>query len=182
MRPFDVASRNPLASIFAFVIAFIVGTAGDAAADLTFPPLQSLPGDEVVSRAAGMQEQASVAGGGGQFLAVWSDGRSTPDDYWPFATEGSGMDIYGMRIDAAGNPIDACPFVIDQTFADQSEPRVAWNGVNWLVVYESPRTSYYDGELRAVRVAPDGTILDVPALVLDTADDSLLRQLQSRGW
>ena len=43
---------------------------------------------------------------------MWADDRTTPDNYWPFATEGSGTDVYAARIDAAGNVIDANPILI----------------------------------------------------------------------
>ena len=79
-------------------------TAG-AQADLPFTAPQFLPGDAAIGSPAGMQVEADVVSGGGQYLVVWSAGRTTPDDYDPFATEGSGTDIYAVRLDGAGDPI-----------------------------------------------------------------------------
>ena len=74
-------------------------------------------------------------------------------------------DIYGMRLDATGNPIDTVPFVITQEAASQDNPQVVWNGTNWLVLFESYDLSgtgyYYQKSLEAVRVSPTGQVLDL---------------------
>jgi len=153
-------------------LAAILLPASPAAADeLQFTPPQFLPGDAAIGSAAGMQVEADIALGGDTYLAVWSDGRSTPNDFYPFATEGSGTDIYGVRLDSDGNLLDSTPFVIDQRFGDQVEPRVAWNGQNWLVLWRQEVVALptYE-ELRAVRVDPSGNVLDDPPILI--ANDS----------
>ena len=46
----------------------------------------------------------------------------------------------------------------------QENPKVAWNGTHWLVVFESTGVSgtgyYYEKSLKAVRVAANGTVVD----------------------
>lgn len=167
--PLHKTSRVPrVATLLALVLVSVLCPPPDTSAgELSFGEPQFLPGDAVIGSPAGMQVEVDIASGGDQFLAVWSDGRSTPDNYWPFATEGSGTDIYGARLDAAGNVIDIGPFMINQNLGDQIEPRVAWNGQNWLVVWkqETATLPTYE-ELRAVRVAPDGTVLDDPPIVV----------------
>ncbi|MHC4609928.1 MAG: hypothetical protein ACYS7M_06230 [Planctomycetota bacterium] len=149
-------------TISAFILA-----ANAFAEDLIFSEPMFLPGDDVIGSPAGMQVEAEIARGGDQCLAVWSDGRSTPDDYWPFGTEGSGTDIYGARLDTAGNVMDIGPLVINQDLGDQIEPRVAWNGENWLVVWERETVTLPTYEmLEALRVAPDGTVLDPSPIVV----------------
>jgi hypothetical protein len=98
-------------------------------------------------------------------LAVWSDKRSYPavnSLYYEFETA---HDIYAMRLDASGNPIDAVPFVITQEAASQDNPQVVWNGTNWLVLFESYDLSgtgfYYQKSLEGVRVSPAGQVLDL---------------------
>jgi len=136
------------------------------AVELTFAEPEYLSGDDLIGPAAGMQMEADVALGGSTTLAVWSDFRSSPDDYPPFATEGSGADIYGARIDVEGNIVGSS-IVINQALGDQVEPAVAWNGTHWIVVWRQETVSLptYE-ELRAVRVGPDGTVLDDPPLVV----------------
>jgi hypothetical protein len=153
----------------------VLGLAAAAAAgDLTFSDPQFLPGDLVPGAAAGHQERARIARGGNQSLAVWIDSRTSPDIGWPQSTEGSGADIYAARIDADGNVIDTSPIMINQDFGDQSDPNVAWNGENWLVAWQAPINTLSNTQLLAVRVDPDGTVLDHPPIQLYTAGYELL--------
>ncbi len=151
------------------VLAVLGLSTAAAADDLNFSDPQFLPGDLVTGAAAGHQERARIARGGNQSLAVWIDSRTSPDIGWPQSTEGSGADIYAARIDAAGNVIDTSAIMINQDFGDQSDPNVAWNGENWLVVWQGPINTISNTQLLAVRVAPDGTVLDDPPIQLYTA-------------
>jgi hypothetical protein len=145
----------------------VLSLAPAASGELLLTSPQYLAGDTAIGAAAGMQVEADIARGDDQLLAVWSDGRTTPDNYWPFATEGSGTDVYGARLDAAGNVVGAGPFPITQAFGDQELPRVAWNGENWLVVWKEETATLPTYEtLRAARVAPDGTVLDATPIVV----------------
>src|SRR5215470_16448049 len=76
-------------------------------------PLQFLPGDSTIAPAAGDQQFPAIVRGGAMFLAAWQDNRAG----------NSGQDIYAARLDAAGNLIDAVPFVVSQPAADQTNPR-----------------------------------------------------------
>ena len=151
----------------AVVLALVLFVAPAAKGELSFTAPQFLPGDTLAGAAAGMQVEADVALGDGQYLTVWSDGRTTPDDYWPFATEGSGTDVYAARLDAAGDPIEAGALMVSQLAGDQIEPRVAWNGENWLVIWRQNQAALpsYE-EILAARVAPDGTVLDATPIVV----------------
>ena len=138
---------------FGFVIS------GAFAQSASIIPSRFLPGDDVVSGAASDQTAPVIAAGGNTMLAVWSDKRSYPAgaSYYEFETA---HDIYGMRLDATGNPIDPVPFVITQEAASQDNPQVVWNGTNWLVLFESYDLSgtgfYYQKSLEAVRVVARG--------------------------
>ena len=135
-------------------------TLGPLAQSASLIPSRFLPGDDAVSGAASDQTAPVIATGGNMMLAVWSDKRSYPAgaSYYEFETA---HDIYGMRLDASGNPIDTVPFVITQEAASQDNPQVVWNGTNWLVLFESYDLSgtgfYYQKSLEAVRVSPDRT-------------------------
>ena len=123
--------------------------------------LSFLPGDHAIGAAAGHQDNADIARGNNNFLSVWTDYRTTPDDYPPFATEGTGGDIYAQLLGPDGNPVDSSPIVVNQDFGDQVSPVVAWNGESWLVVWKTQTTTLptYD-KLMAARVSEDGTLLD----------------------
>jgi VCBS repeat-containing protein len=124
-------------------------------------PATWLPGDDAIGLAAGLQLTPAVARGGDLLLAVWADHRSMPGGTGSFYETAS--DVYGMRLDGSGNPLDAVPFVITQAQASQENPQVVWNGSHWLVVFESYAVSaggYYQKSLAAVRVAPSGQVVD----------------------
>jgi len=48
----------------------------------------------------------------------------------------SGRDVYAARLDASGALLDATAIVVSRDFGSQQEPKAAWNGQNWLVVWE----------------------------------------------
>lgn len=132
------------------------------AAPLAAPPISFIPGDEAIALTAGEQSAPTIAKGQTASLAVWSDGRALAA-LGGYEGETS-RDIYGVRLDAAGNLLDPTPIAITSARATQENPRVAWNGANWLVVFESYMLGgtgyYYEKGLAAVRVAPDGQVLD----------------------
>jgi PKD repeat protein len=123
-----------------------------------------LPGDDTVDAAAGDQLAPAMARGGAKVLVAWSDRRSYPNGSSSFYEFETSADIYAMRLDAAGRPLDAVPLVVTQERATQLNPKIAWNGSNWLVVFESTDLNgtgfYYEQTLEAVRVAPSGQVLD----------------------
>ncbi len=140
-----------------------IGDAGQElqSAQINVAVLQILPGDTAVGPAEGHQMEADISRGGSQSLAVWSDYRSSPDNVPPFATEGSGADIYGRILDANGNAVSQTSFVINQEFGDQDLPDASWNGENWLVVWKTETATLPTYEkIMAARVAADGTVLD----------------------
>ena len=136
---------------------------------LTLQPDRYVPGDDVVGVAAASQFTPAIAAGAGNFLAVWSDQRSMGYDPTFSETETSN-DIYGILMDADGNMLDALPFVITAAPGSQENPQVVWNGSNWLVVFESYGVNgtgyYYEKTLAAVRVSPDGSVLDPAPIIL----------------
>jgi hypothetical protein len=142
---------------------------------------QILPGDAVSSPAAGNQMTAQIAAGANGSLVAWADTRTvliptflgTGGPYFGKAL-GTMTDIYAARLDAYGKLLDTTPIVISQAMYNQLDPVVGWNGQNWLVVWMSERAdNRYYLDIMATRVAPDGTVLDDPPLLLKTADTSI---------
>ncbi|MBS1722015.1 MAG: PKD domain-containing protein [Armatimonadetes bacterium] len=124
-------------------------------------PLNLLPGDEVIGQVSSDQDAPAVASGDGKVLAVWQDNRSNPYGTYEYETS---YDIYGMLFDANGAPLSATPIPIAVAQGSQKRPRVAWNGTNFLVVFQSTGLGgtgyYYQDGLAAVRVTPTGQVLD----------------------
>jgi hypothetical protein len=96
------------------------------------------------------QEQPSLAFDGVNYLVVWHDGRSE-----------SSYDIYGARVSPSGVVLDSAGFAISTAFDDQWAPDVAFDGVNYLVVWmdrrNDPHQSY---DIYGARVSPAGSVLD----------------------
>jgi PKD repeat protein len=122
-----------------------------------------LPGDGVVSPAAGDQSAPAIARGSNTMLVVWADNRANPSGVYAWSEYETSRDIYGVRLDLAGNVLDSVPLAIVARRSNQNYPKICWNGSNWLVVYQSVDvggTGYYQDSIEAVRVAPSGQVLD----------------------
>lgn len=162
----------PLAGLAASVW---LGTASAQAPSLT--PLQLLPGDAVLAPAAGKQLNPEIAPGNGEYLLVWVDDRAALTDVATFSGGpwfdhhiGTLWDIYAVRLDAQGNPLDPTPIIVTQAIQNQGLPAVAWNGTDWLVVWSGqvgfqccPTENRY-----AARVSAQGEVLDATPIELAT--------------
>ncbi len=123
-----------------------------------------VPGDTTIAAATNSQQDHSIAKGGDQYLVVWSDYRAQSVGGSSAQSQG---DIFGIRLDADGNPIDAVPFVISAAMGEQRRPVVAWNGEAWLVMYVSqdPVAGFYADQVRGVRVSASGQVLDTTPIL-----------------
>jgi len=144
-------------------LSLAVALAGNRPADaqtVKLPP-RFVPGDQAIAAAANDQAAPFLSQGGTTLLAVWSDDRANSTGGYEGETS---EDIYGLRFDASGTPLESVPFAVVANAAAQENPRAAWNGTNWLVVYESYDVSgtgsYYQKSLEAIRVGPGGQVLD----------------------
>lgn len=120
-------------------------------------PPASLPDAPAIVAAAGTQRLAAVAAGAAASLMVFEDNR------------GGDYDLFGLRVDAAGNAIDSLPFAITKAPGNQTAPQIVWNGTDWLVAYAStydPGSGYFATQIRAQRVSPQGIVLDPTPLTL----------------
>lgn len=156
----SIDRRNAFVSVsFGVVLGlvFLLAT-GPALADP--PPITPpvfVPGDMSIALAASDQFEPVIVKGSDHYLAVWTDWRSHL----------AGYDVYGARLDAQGNQIDTFPIPILLDGSGQIDPLVAWNGSNWLVVVEDQEDPVGSGpRLRAVRVSPQGQVLDPTPIVI----------------
>ena len=158
------AHRSPMLATL-LTLAFLAVL--QAGAQTVRVPSRFVPGDAAIAAAAKYQSAPFLSQGGSNVLAVWADNRANSTGGYDGETS---WDIYGTRLDGAGNPLEATPFAVAAGKASQKNPRAAWNGMSWLVVYESLDVSgtgsYYQDSLEAVRVAADGHVLDATPIKL----------------
>jgi hypothetical protein len=138
--------------------------------------IRFMPGDLTPGPAAGDQTSPAIARGGDIVLAVWVDATSSATS---LSGAQSDLDVVGVRLDAEGRLIDPTPFVISRAPGYQRDPSVTWNGANWLVAWEnqSPTQFYYQTEILAVRVSPQGGVLDpvpIKPFGADAADEAVV--------
>jgi MYXO-CTERM domain-containing protein len=112
-------------------------------------PIPSPVAPLLLGAAPNYQFQRNVATNGEIFLLTWEDNRNGLV---------SGVDIYGLRVDKDGNPIDTEPFVICNAPGDQFLPSAAatQNGANFLVVWSDGRNVTRD-----VNNNPNGSQVDI---------------------
>lgn len=109
-----------------------------------------------VSTAAGGQHRVKVASDGSNFLAAWADFRA------------GASDIYASRVSGAGTVLDASGIAVSTVANSQAAPAVAWNGSNFLVVWQDSRSGT-TSDIYASRVSGAGAILDGSGIAVSTA-------------
>ncbi|WP_224367957.1 DUF5011 domain-containing protein [Hyalangium versicolor] len=107
------------------------------------------------------EPHSAIAAGNGIYLVVWTERSS----------QTGGADILGVRINALdGTSLDASPLPIATGPVDQTAPAVAFDGNNFLVVWEQ-NTQYGDHFIHGTRVrASDGAVLDTPFVISHIPD------------
>jgi MYXO-CTERM domain-containing protein len=108
-----------------------------------------------ISTASNSQRDPAVSSSGTGALVVWSDWR------------GGGAAIYGARVSAAGQVLDASgiPISLSATSA-QEPPAVASNGTGYLVAWADARNSTRD--IYGARVSAAGQVLDASGIPIST--------------
>lgn len=155
-------AQNRFVSPALVAAAGLIVTVSPARADVPVTERGLLPGDLGVRPATHSQSDMVISKGVDTYLLAWTDasGRSSGSQ-----TVQGDSDIFGVRVDADGNALDAVPFLIAGGMGYQQRPKVAWNGENWLVMYESqdpttPPVTYFETRIRYVRVSAAGQALD----------------------
>jgi hypothetical protein len=117
------------------------------------------PAGIAVSTAAQSQSRPAVAWGGTHFLVAWEDYRS-----------GTILDVYAARVNGAdGAVLDPAGILVSAAAGDQSYPAVAWDGANYLVVWEDYRSTTTGPDAYGARVrGADGVVLDVAGIPIST--------------
>ena len=100
----------------------------------------------------------SVAFGDSTYFVAWQDRPTVGDD-----------DIYGARVTKLGTVLDSSGIPICLAGGSQEHPSLAFDGDNYLVVWQDARNFY--GDIYGTRVSQSGTVLDPIAIPICTALD-----------
>jgi hypothetical protein len=104
------------------------------------------------------QSEPAVAFDSTNFLVVWQDYRSGVDH-----------DIYGARVTPQGTVLDPSGFVISYAAHGQGSPALAFDGTNFLVVWQDHRAG---SDIYGARVTAQGVVLDTAGFAVSQAADS----------
>ena len=113
----------------------------------------------LISAAANHQISPSVAFDGSNYLIVWQDYRN--DSY----------DIYGSRVTSTGAVLDPNGILISATINDETTPDVAFDGTNYLVVWQDGRNASRN-DVYGARITSAGTVLDPSGIAISIASNS----------
>jgi hypothetical protein len=102
-----------------------------------------------LSPAPNGQWMADVAFDGANYFVVWADFRNGGND---------NPDIYGARVTPSGVVLDTAGIPVSRAPDWQNEPRVAFDGTNYLVFWDDARPSRPGAY--CARVTPAGAVLD----------------------
>jgi hypothetical protein len=100
-----------------------------------------------VSTADDDQQEPDVAFDGTNFVAVWTDARD-PDDW----------DIAGAGVSQSGQVLDPSGIILSTADHEEERPAIAFDGNNYLVVWEQTQAMYYG--IGATRLSPARFVLD----------------------
>lgn len=142
---FDGTSYLVVWQTYSDVLAARVSPAG---AVLDSPPI-------TVSAAPNKQNGPAVACGPASCLVVWWDER------------GSSVDIYGARVSKSGAVLDPGGIPITTADKHQFNPAVAFDGTNYLVVWQTEISGSLT-DIRGARVSQAGVVLDAAGLDIST--------------
>lgn len=95
---------------------------------------------------------------GTNYLVVWQDSSS------------GSYDIYALRVDTGGIVIDSASIQISTAAQDQGAPAVAFDGTNYLIVWQDSRSDAKD--IYGARVDTDGSVLDPLGIPISTAGNA----------
>jgi hypothetical protein len=118
------------------------------------------PSGLLISTAPGNQGRPMLAHDGMNFLVVWHESRSD-----------TGYDVYGARVRSDGTVLDSSGIPIATAIGNQFYPSVAFNGTNFLVVWNESVSGSSDN-IYGARVSSAGAVLDPSGILISTTPSS----------
>jgi hypothetical protein len=112
-------------------------------------------GESPLFAALGEQVFSAVAFRAGEYLVVWRDTRTG-------SGPNPGTDIYGARVSPQGTVLDPQGIALCTVTNVQGEPAVAFDGQNFLLVWDDGRLDDSLFHIYGTRVSPSGALLDGP--------------------
>ena len=116
------------------------------------------PSGVPVTTAVDCQWDPAVAFDGTNTLVVWCSFRS-----------GIYSDIYAARVTQGGTVLDTAAIAISLSAYTQCSPAVAFDGTNFLVVWQDNRNNPDTSDVYGTRVTPAGVVLDVAGIPISAA-------------
>jgi hypothetical protein len=113
------------------------------------------PSGIAISTLGTLEYMPSVGYGSPYYLVAWEDLRNGL------------LDIYCTRIDPSGTVIDPSGIAVTTADSLQSNSAIAFDGSNYLVVWQDKRNGSYD--IYGSRVAQNGVVLDPGGIAVSTA-------------
>lgn len=110
---------------------FVVWTEGDESKPQTLYGAIVSPGSAL---SASVKQLASDANGDSDIAVVWN-GQTFTAVYQRVRT--GGFDFAALRIDRSGNAVDPIPISLTPTGYYDENPRLSWNGSDYLLVWQS---------------------------------------------
>jgi len=101
-----------------------------------------------IATTPGEQYSPAVAFDGTNYLVVWGDYRNWQDD------------IYGARVTPSGVVLDPDGIQITSSEMDEVSPAIAYDGRNYLVVWNFVDWENEKFDIYGARVTPEGNVLD----------------------
>jgi len=149
--------------------ALAAGVGDGSAFQPTIQPSVSMPyessrafdigGEPVYGPARGLQQLPAVAFDGMNYLVVWGDDRTGFD-------ESATVNICGARVSTEGVVLDPTGIVISTTGGYESAPAVAFDGKNFLVVWQGNHKGVTG--IYAARVSAGGVAVDAKGIAIST--------------
>ena len=112
------------------------------------------PTGVVVTTGAQAPTIPAVRSDGTDFLVAWKDFRNGASD----------PDIYGARVGSDATVIDALGFAIAQAPGVTDFPALAFDGTNYVAVWQDART--VGADVYGARIATNGTVIDGSGIVM----------------
>jgi hypothetical protein len=110
----------------------------------------------VVTNEAGTRAFPAAAHDGTNFYVAFRDTRNP-----------NGADIYGLRVSNALVKIDATSSLLSRQANSERNPKMAYNGTNWLAVWEDFRPTL-DSDIYGARLSNTGIVLDPAGIAIST--------------